>query len=484
MGLRSWWDNLSIVLELRFRGISRFSLYFCCMKSCLLVVIFVLLCGRVVAQEVQVPFDSSGTITVIDQDLEKKLDLFPSYPHFLEARLYHEPDSSYMLEITSFESGKLLKDRLPKSAGAIRSLRADVDARMGPQAPVAKLDQSSRSKFIVWETLLSVFAYGPLVTSSVNSSNSSVGAGLELIIGGSGYLLSSVLTQNAPMTDGDASLALGGAFLGPIHGILLDDMLSSGNPGSELGVVATLAAVAETGIGYSVASGNHMTEGTADIIRYGGLFGMLDGAGLAVAINNVPSPSLWTGMSLLGSAAGFGLGAILANQSNYSRGNASTVLTAGIYGAYIPLAIYSSAILYNTSNNPSTGLALIGVAGNVGGVLLANSLMQDRYFSTAEGTAVILGTTAGFLIGSGVGYIITSSNGFQTSAWGYTIPSIIGTVAGFAITIGSIGKGNGNKTSTGWNFDANPGALMGALVPKHESGPPVSTPVFSATCKF
>jgi F0F1-type ATP synthase assembly protein I len=454
------------------------------MKILLFALFIVLMRGSVAAQEVQVPFDSSGRVQVIDQDLEKKLDLFPAYPHFLEARLYHEPDSSYILEVTSFENGQLVKDRLPKSANAIKLRREDVDARLGPQAPTVKLDQSSRSKFVIWETLLSVFGYGPFVTATLNPNNAGVGAGLELIIGGSGYLVSSVLTQNAAMTDGDASLALGGAFLGVAHGVLIDEMLSNGNSGSELGAFSTVTAIAETGIGYAIASANHMTEGTADIIRYGGLFGMMDGAGLALAINNAPSTSLWTGMSLLGSAAGFGLGTIMANQSAYTRGNASTVLTAGIYGAYIPAAIYASASIYNTSNNPSTGLALVGVAGNVSGMLLANSLMSDRHFSTAEGTAVILGTTAGFLIGSGVGYIITSSSGFQNSAWGYTIPSIVGTIAGFAITINSIGKGSGDRTSSGWNFDANPGALMGALMPRHENGAPVSIPVVSASCRF
>jgi hypothetical protein len=449
-----------------------------------LLLLFLVISSRVHAQEVQVPFNSSGSIQVVNQDLEKKLDLFPTYPHFLEARLYHEPDSSYILEITSFENGQLVKDRLPKSVSAIRLLREDVDARLGPQAPTVKLDQSSRSKFLVWETLLSTLGYGPLLIYSANPSNGGVGAGIELIVGGAGYVISSVITQNAPMTDGETSLALGGAFLGLAHGAELDALLKGDQTGSEIGVFSTVASIAETGIGYAIASSNHMTEGTADIIRYGGLWGMVDGAGLALAVNNSPSTSLWTGMSLAGSAAGFAAGALMAQNHTYTRGNASAVLTAGVYGTYIPLAIYASAIAYNTSNNPSTGLALIGIAGNVGGVILANDLMQDRHFSTAEGTAVILGTTAGFLIGSGVGYILTSSSGFQSSAWGFTIPSVMGTIAGFAITLSSIGKGTGDLPTTGWNFQANPGALMGVLLPQRQTNTPFVPPFFSAHCDF
>jgi hypothetical protein len=454
------------------------------MKSLLFFFILVLISGNAAGQEVQVVFDSAKTIQVIDQDLEKKLNLFPHYPHFLEARLFKEPDSSFIVEITSFENGQLIHDRIPKTALDVRAIREDVDERMGSGTIKSTLDQSSRSKFMVWETLLSVFCYGPAVVAGISPDNGGEGAGLELIIGGLGYLLSSVLTENAPMTDGESSLALGGAFLGAGHGILIDEVLSNGNTDRELAPFGALVSVAETGIGYAIASKNNMTEGTADIIRYGGLFGMYDGAGLALVVNNSPSTSLWTGMSLAGSAAGFALGSVMANNQTYTRGNASAVLTAGIYGTFIPAAIYASAISWNSNTNPTTALALMGVAGNVGSIILANSLMSDRHFSTAEGTSVILGTTAGFLIGLGVAYIITSGNQVSVTPWEFTLPMVIGSAAGFGITLATIGKGTGDRSSTGWNFDANPGALMGALLPQHSNAAPIVSPILSASRHF
>jgi len=435
------------------------------MKFLLVLFLLLIVCARVSAQEVQVPFDSNGTVQVVNEDLEKKLDLFPSYPHFLEAHLYREPDSSFVLEITSFVNSQLTRDRIPKTSSQVASLRANVDARLGPREPIIKLDQSSRTKFVVWETLLSFFGYAPAIISSFNSDNGGVSSGLELIIGGSGYLLSSVLTQNAPMTDGEGSLALGGAFLGAMHGVLLDELLSNGNTGLEIGPIATAASIAETGIGYAIASKNNMTEGTADIIRYGGLFGMIDGLGLAFAVDNSASTSLWSGLSLVGSAVGFAAGAAMANNQAYTRGNASAVLTAGYYGTLLPPLLYASIISYNTSTNPATALLLAGVAGNIGGIALTNSLLKGRQFSNWEGTEVILGTTAGFVIGEGVGLILTSSSRFDTSPWALTLPIVIGTAAGFGITVASIGKGTGDKPSTGWNFEANSGALMGALLP-------------------
>ncbi|HZK75811.1 MAG TPA: hypothetical protein VFD13_02790 [Candidatus Kapabacteria bacterium] len=440
--------------------------------------------GEAFAQEVQVPFDSSGSIQIVNQDLEQRLDLFPTYPHFLEARLYHEPDSSYILEITSFENGQMVKDRIPKSANAVRLLREDVDARLGPQAPVVKLDQSSRTKFLVWETILSLSGYAPAIESGFSSNNVGLNTGIELVIGGLGYLIPSVLTQNAPMTDGEGSLALGGAFLGAAHGLLIDVLLSNGNTGLEIGPFAAAVSVGETGIGYAIASKNNMSEGTADIIRYGGLFGMMDGLGLAFVANNTPSPSLWAGLSLAGSAAGYAAGTVMANNQTYTRGDASVVLTAGLFGTLLPPLLYASAISYNTATNPASALVLLAVAGNVGGVVLGNSLMQGKQFSNGEGTAVILGTTAGYTIGLGIGDILTSSNQINFSPWEFTVPIVIGTAAGFGISVATIGKGTGENSSTGWNFQANPGALMGALLPQRQPNTPFIPPFFSAHCDF
>jgi hypothetical protein len=454
------------------------------MKILSLMLLFVLVRGNVLAQEVQVPFDSPGTIQVINQDLEKKLDLFPAHPHFLEARLYREVDSSYILEVTSFENSQLVKDRLPLNASAVELLREKVDASIGPQMPALTPYQNSRSKFIIGETLLSIFGYGPAILTAINSDNAGVDVGLELIIGGSGYFLSSALTRNGPMTDGEGSLALGGAFLGAVHGALIDELIAKGSTGLEIGPVITAASLAETGIGYALASNNNMTEGTADMIRYGGMFGMVDGFGLAFAVNNHAPHALWSGLSLAGSAVGFAGGAMMANSQFYNRGSALVIVTIGTYSTYIPAMIYASIINYNFAHSPPSGLPLAGIVGNIGGVLFANSFTQNRDFSTSEGTTVILGTTAGCLIGSGLGAILISQNSLSNSLWAFSIPSIVGTVAGFGISLATISKGSGDKSSSGWNFDANPGALIGALMPRHNNSESVFMPVFSATCKF
>ncbi len=456
------------------------------MKILTLILVFLCLHSVVSAQEVEVPFDSAGQITVVDKDMQAKYDLLPSYEPFQEAHLIMKPDSTFILEITREDSGKVTRYRFPKSAVEVGLLRELTSRRLGATSSHAKLDQSSRSKFLIWEALLSFFAYGPLITTSLvyNSNNVGLAAGLPFVIGGGGYLVSSLLTQNAEMNDGESSLALGGSFLGMAHGYALDVMLTNGRSGQAAGVLAAIGGITETVVGYTVAKNNKMSEGTADIIRYGGLFGMFDGGTLAYLFNSSPSPSFGSGLSLVGSAGGFAAGAMMAGNQPYTRGNASTVLTAGLYGPLVTLLLYSSVVATSFSNASApqaSGFAIASLVGNVGAIALAHSLMAGKRLSTGEGNIVILGTTAGALVGYGFGFIIvTGSNFSSASVWGFSLPVVLGVAAGFGLTVASIGKGSEERIKThgdnsleptdapntrGWNIGVNPGSLAVALLP-------------------
>ncbi|MFI5264318.1 MAG: hypothetical protein ACHQM6_07375, partial [Candidatus Kapaibacterium sp.] len=423
----------------------------------LLLVLGILWGGRLFAQEVQVPFDSAGKLEIITEDIENHLQLFTGYPHFHEGRLFKLSDSSYILEISSLsDDGKLSRNREPKTKQDVLAFQKQVAEVVTERSSSVLLDQSSRSKFLVWETLLGVFAYGPLFSASLNSTNNiGVTSGLELVVGGLGFVVPYVLTKNAPMTDGEASFALGGAFNGAIHGVLIDLLVTNGNSGNEAFALTALGSIAETGIGYAVARTYNFSEGKSDIIRYGGFFGTGEGTLLALLINtDNPSPALVSGLSLLGSAGGYYAGMLLSNNESYTRGNASTVLTAGLYGPAVSLLIYGSLISENAFNNNNPGSVLRGFAlssmiGNIGGVLLAHELLRGKRFSTGEGNDVILGTSAGFIIGWGFSLILTSSATSNTSLWAFSLPIILGTAGGFGIMLSVIGKGSGDDRSTG-----------------------------------
>ncbi|HYM20285.1 MAG TPA: hypothetical protein VEW28_04690 [Candidatus Kapabacteria bacterium] len=448
-----------------------------------IVLLFFLLVapGSMFAQEVQVPFDSSGKIDVISSDIEQSLRLFPTYQHFLEARLFQQRDSSFILEVTSIVEGKHLRDRLPKTRQDVTQLRHAVDSLASERSLSVFLDQNSRSKFLVYETLFGTFVYGPFIIAASNPSGSA-GTGIELVIGGLGYLIPSALTQNSTFTDGESSLALGGAFLGLGHGALIDVLATNGSPGKESFVLSTVTSIAETGIGYAVAHNTNMAEGTADVIRYCGLFGAVQGAGIGLLANNTnPSGSVISGLALAGSAGGFYAGTVLANNQKYSRGSASVLLTAGLFGTYIT-GILTAAAMTNSNFTSTDGrlLTVMTMAGNAGGVVLAHNLMSDKHYSTADGINVMLGTSAGYLIGTGVAYLILNGHANNNSLWTLAVPSVIGTVVGFALSVSTNGKGRGDDHSSNWKIDFNPGGFAGLLI-KHNrpSNSTYATPIAS-----
>jgi hypothetical protein len=457
-------------------------------KSILILILSALSFGKVFAQEVQVPFDSAGKLEVITEDIENHLQLFTNYPHFHEARLFKLTDSTFIVEVSSLsDDGKLSRNREPKTKQEVLALQHQVAEVASERSPSILLDQSSRSKFLVWETLLSVGVYAPSLLAALNTSDFSVGSGIELVVGGIGFFVPYLLTEKISMSDGQSSLALGGAFLGYGHGALIDLLVTNGSPGNEIFLVSTLTSISETAIGYSVAKAWNLSEGKSDMIRYGGFFGAVQGAGLGILINPDPSSNLIAGMTLLGSAGGFVAGTLLANDENYTRGNASTVLTAGIYGTYILPLLYGSIIAtaptFFFSNTTTVSsferqFSLAAMIGNAGGIFLAHSLMRSRHFSTSEGNYMILGTSAGFYIGEGLALIATSKSSFSnsTSVWSVTAPIILGTAAGFGIMLAIIGKGSGEERTTGWNMNINPGALMGALVPEKSKSVNAYTP--------
>jgi hypothetical protein len=435
------------------------------MKSVLSIILLLSVTTILRAQEVQVPFDSAGRIEVITSDMEDKLQLFPEYPNFQEARLFQKKDNSYFLEIRYTEVGKLTRVQLKETPEEVAVLQKKVTEGLHEKVPESFVDQSSRSKFLVWETLLSTFAYSGLLISSFDM-NAEAATGTVLVVGGLGFYIPYLLTNNGSMSDAEASLALGGAFTGFFHGSLLETLITNGHSGSEYGVVLTLTSVAETYAGFQIAHSTGMSEGKADVIRYMGLFGIMQGAALGAVIQLDASASYYAAFALVGSAGGYIVGTALANSEPYTRGNASVLGTAGLFGAYVVAAPVASALSYGDGGEgPARGVLVSGMLGNAGGLYLGNTLMKGKHFSTAEGNYVILSTTAGWLVGAGLGMLITSGS-TQGSPWALTIPTVLGSAAGFGIMVSSLGKGSGSSHNTGWNVNFNPGALMGVLLPQ------------------
>ena len=403
------------------------------------------------------PFDSAKNIMTISAEMENSLGLFAQYNNFTEARLFRLRDNTFILEITMGAADKLNRERVPMDANAVDSLRRRITDF---QNSGAILDQTARSKFLASEIFLCL-TDGILLTVELQATGRAA-AGLPLLIGGGGFLAWYVGTQNASLTDAQSSLGLNGAYFGLVHGALLDVLLTNGHTGREMCALMTATSVGETIAGLEIANDNHLTEGQTDIIGSCGLLGAGQGAGLAYLLSPNAGATTYAGLALAGSAVGYAAGVGLANDNSaYTHGDANVVTTAGMFGA-LSLGMLALSMAGNSSSS-SQAFVLAAMAGNLGGVAISHLSLRDQQLSTSDGNYIELGTFAGCLIGSGIGYMIGSNQG-TFSTLGFTIPMVPGTAAGFGITYNAFAHHDDQKISGNFNIQANPVGLIGATL--------------------
>jgi len=426
------------------------------MKKILFLVCFLVLAkGTASAQEVQVTFDSSGSIQVINQDLEKKLNLFPQYPYFEEARLFQEPDSSYSVEITSDSGGRTLRGHLRWSLSEKRDAEWRIRNLIFESQTENHLDQDGRTSLLVSSVTLSLFGYGALVPIAFSMSDAGQIAGTDLLMAGGSFLLVSTLTSHEEVTTNEASLAGTGGVLGIGHGFLLTYLIGGENADYHAAAaVATLTSIGEYLGGYYIARNLRMTGGTASVIGLGGVFGALDGFGLSVVVlpptASIPSVPLVTGFTLAGSIGGYYAGYLLSTDHPYSDGDATVLWLGAALGGVIPLANLSAA---NVTDHVS--LPLLSIAGSIAATAALHHATRFTHFTQSQALYIGLATAAGSLTGLGISLIAKGSG--QTNVALASLGAIGGFCLAFATTHITPRE---SKTTGSLNIQLNPTALL------------------------
>jgi hypothetical protein len=395
------------------------------------------------------------------------------------------PDSSAFLEITYIEEGRIKRIREEKTAKQLLELRERLKQSTFVEvtsAPLSGLDQSARTKLITATTLMSTFIYGPLIISSIEDVRTEVAAGMELIIGGAGFLVPLLLTENSSVTEGEASLATGGMLLGIGHGIMLDVLLTNADLGSELGILASVVSIGETIAGYRIAHVNNFQAGKSDIISLYGLCGFGQGILLPIVFSDDLydiSGTLFGGLALGVSGLGYVAGNAVSNATRYTRGDATVTTTTAFYTPLCVLGLVLPSLARTNAEDAARVISLGAMAGNIGGLWLGHYLAERKDLSEDEGRYIALGTLAGGLIGTGIGLLFASGTDELVDLYQFTIPAVLGTAAGFVISYNVFGKGTGKNEGSNWNVRIDPGALLGGLsepLPPRLNAPPSPTP--------
>ena len=398
--------------------------------------IFIACCGLLLsilsaqAQEVSVPLDTTGKIFVITIELEKKLNLFPDFPGFMEARLYQDSDSAYFLEVLEQRDSTVVRKRVPQTDEQVAELRKQVSTAITMRSPQTMFDQSGRAGLLVNSAILAGGYYG-WAYPTVARVEDNKGPAVYFLITGAGIMVPYFLTANANISRATAMMDFYGGSRGIAHGIAmyyaLDPKEDSERAPLGWGIIGSLAERVALN---QWATHTHMTIGKAAVVGVGGDFG------LALSTALVAGHELWNeqhqakaGMVVLGgSALGLFAGAQLADHGDYTRGDAYVLRGLGFLGAGIPAAIVDLSA-DNGSDNDDKTASTLATGGAILSLGLGQYLLKDKDFSSSQGMTVLL-TELGLATATTAVMVIISD---EEESGAYTTAAAIGGTLGFLV---------------------------------------------------
>lgn len=399
------------------------------------------------AAEVQVPLDSAGTVYTVTAELEARLQLFTVYPSFVEAKLFSVGDSSFVLEVLCGENYQVVRKSSLLTKHEVDSLRSLTSARLAGQIvrvhepplaePEPSVEPSGRNKLLIGQTVAGVIFYDWAIPLAGDMQDEDAAA-MFWLLAGTNYLVPMLLTEHATVTRGEATMWLYGTTRGPFHGWALGELLYKNDniDDADRKILGTscIVGLAEAGVFYAWADDSHMSDGRAASIGVGGDFGGACGFAAAVILNEraksgseeKENNTLAAGV-IVGSAAGMAVYSALAQDYNYTRGDAYMMRAAGYLGAGVPLAVLATA-----GTDDREAYAAAGIAGTVVGLTLGHHLIKTQHRDQDAAQRVLASTVAGAMGGTGFG--ILASEGANEPIF---LGTAIGGVAGFLIAAGS-----------------------------------------------
>lgn len=421
------------------------------------------------AQEVQVSFDRAGRVFLITRSFNDQHKIITGFDDFVEARLFKGTDTTYTLEVVTESLGLRSRTTRPLTRIDVDSLMAHVDAAMlimgeaeieqEEVAPRVQHDQEGRTSLLWGTTLWSLFYYGYATSIALNIESPAIPI---LLAGGLGYLVPALLTSDASVSEGAASLALGGMFQGILHGWALSMLLAGerivegDEPRLAFGL-SVLMGISETVAGYAVGTNSKMSEGRAGVINTTAFYGLVVGGLTSAAIFDQVEPSsdvatrVGGGAALLGAAAGVIAGDRIADGQRYSAGDATMYGITGFFGAALPWVVFAAVQPEDLS---VTLASSISVATTIGGLWLGDRLVRGKDYRDTDGNIAFLSLLGGGLIGLGAGIAVEDPD---------ITPALIymGALGGFGISLSMAKPRRDTKSMSALEINVNPmGPLM------------------------
>lgn len=450
------------------------------MKKIIISVIFSLIAIFVMAQEKQVPFfPESGTYT-ITKKIAAKSGLFTEYKNFEEANMYILPDSSFVLEVDYTEGNQKLKDRKAMSkqeeAAFILQLR---NKTQGKDSSLS-LDQSGRPALLLGSTIMGLGYYANAMNVMLNTYDNDsykIPMATYMLTAGLSFVIPYTTTKDIPVSRAQASLMFHGQTRGILHGMAIAYIIDHdyGNDNNQYDpydyvdgeendrrirlTFGTLLSAGEGVMGFHIAKKWNFSRGDASIFQLGGDAGA--GFGLLVSdafdLYDKPTAQAALGLGMIGSAAGYYFGKKLADRHEYTLGDAITLRTTLFMGGLVSNTIVNYFVPDNNDNSKPYTMATI--AGCAAGTYFGMKQLEGKNLTNGQGILIGLGSTAGSLIGLGLGFLAMPEDSNNTDIL-FTGASL-GAIGGYFLSSKFIRKKIAyNNNNFDINLAFNPTALF------------------------
>ncbi len=395
----------------------------------------VLPCARAGAQvrERPVAFDSAGRVTVITPPLASRLGLsapvWPVSGDYIDARLYGLDDvsTSYVLVV---RRQREILERFPLDASQRRDLAVAIDrgnalvtARGGPDALPTYISEPVRGTYVVNQTLLGGFLFGP--TASALIDDPAAASAAYLAVTGTTFFLAANLTKTSSVSRAQNHLSWHSARRGSLAAdALLYSATGDDGGGKGYAAAALVGGIAGDVLGFVL--GEPMTDAEAHGTSHGSTVTAVLTAGAfgtAGGYNTTGGSRVATAAIVAAGALGYPLGLRYVRTAPYhvTAGDVGTLVTT----EYLGLAAVATLLPEHANDKLAIGALTAGFAL---GALAGDQLLVRPFDHTeSEARLVQYGAAAGALVAL-AGPVLAQSGNSHFVFGSMTVGGILGAI--------------------------------------------------------
>jgi hypothetical protein len=405
-----------------------------------LAALFVL-AGALAAEPVvekAVPFDSTGRVYAVDRQMRSRFGLFPDAGDIVLARMWLSP-TGHILEFTRPDSSherRTLTDA--EFSQLLRDVREKLPTELG-------LDQSGRGMFLLSQIPLAGAWYTTATVTLLDLHDGRAIGAVATLTAATAYFVPMIVTSHTSMTQAQAAMSIDYGYCGVFNGYALASLLGLRNLFNnsyldQRTMQASSGLMLVTSIGGQLLGsrlGQRLELGQARFASVLTDFGLLDGLALGVCVQSIDDNSaegghkLNSALTIAGTIGGAYLGQRWGRERHWTEGQTTCLGTAGFFG---PAAL--NGLFWTIAPDRCgdrivplmTGLAL---AGNVGGLYLADRLVGDTPLTNSAGLVTLGTTIGGGLVGAGLGWAIWGNFSHAEDYRGLLALSSIGVSTGY-----------------------------------------------------